>query len=132
MTTPASLGKVGEAASMPVVFADDGAPCSLGVSGARFTSADASAAAVAVTDAPAAGKKLVLEDLFWSSDTALRLDFSEETSGTILFSVRVAANGSGQFNMRKKVRLATADKKLMVRASASGNIYVTAIYRSDS
>lgn len=105
---------------------------SLGVTGARVTSADQSAAVASITDAPASGQKIVIDDILFSSDTALRLDFSEETSGTILFSVYTSAGSSGQFTPRGKLKLATADKKLQWRASAAGNIAVTPIYHSEA
>lgn len=105
---------------------------SLGVSGARVTSADQSAAAASITDAPTSGQKIVVDDILFSSDTALRLDFSEETSGTILFSVYTSAGSSGQFTPRGKLKLATANKKLQWRASAAGNITVTPLYHSEA
>jgi hypothetical protein len=105
---------------------------SLGVSGARITSADQSAAVASITDAPTSGQKIVVDDILFSSDTALRLDFSEETTGTILFSVYLSAGSSGQFTPRGKLKLATADKKLQWRASAAGNIAVTPLYHSEA
>ncbi len=105
---------------------------SLGVSGARITSADQSAAVASITDAPTSGQKIVIDDILFSSDTALRLDFSEETSGTILFSVYTSAGSSGQFTPRGKLKLATSDKKLQWRASAAGNIAVTPLYHSEA
>jgi hypothetical protein len=105
---------------------------SLGVSGARITSADQSGAVASITDAPTSGQKIVIDDILFSSDTELRLDFSEETTGTILFSVYVGANTSGQFTPRGKLKLATADKKLQWRASAAGNIAVTPLYHSEA
>jgi len=105
---------------------------SLGVTGARVTSADQSAAVASITDAPTSGQKIVIDDVLFSSDTALRLDFSEETTGTILFSVYLSAGSSGQFTPRGKLKLATADKKLQWRASAAGNIAVTPLYHSEA
>ena len=105
---------------------------SLGVSGERITSADQSAAVASITAAPTSGQKIVIDDVLFSSDTALRLDFSEESSGTILFSVYTSAGSSGQFTPRGKLKLATADKKLQWRASAAGNIAVTPLYHSEA
>lgn len=105
---------------------------SFGVSGARFTSADQSGAAAAVTDAPASGKKLVVTDIVVSADTAMRVNFTEETSGTLLLSLYLPANGSAQITPRGKLKLATAGKKLMVQTSAAGNIAVTAWYYSEA
>lgn len=104
----------------------------LGLAGARFTSADQSAAVADITSAPTSGQKLLITDILYSSDTALRLDFSEETTGTILASVYTTAGGSGQVTTRSKIKLATANKKLQVRASAAGNIAITPLYYSEA
>lgn len=103
-----------------------------GVAGVAFTSADATTAA-AVTDAPTSGQKLVITDIMVSSDTAMFVIFHEEsTAGTIFFKVWVAANGFVQITPRSKLKLPTADKKLMVDASVAGNISVSAIYHSEA
>ena len=104
---------------------------SFGVSSAVFTSADATTAA-AVTDAPTSGQKLVITDIVASSDTALFLLFQCETSGVVIFKVFLPANGTVQITPRGKVKLATADKKLMVDASAAGNVAVTVSYYSEA
>lgn len=104
---------------------------SLGVSGARFTSADQSAAAAAVTDAPATGSKLVIDDLVVSVGAAIDVTFSEETSGTVLLVLQMAADQTVVVSP-KKWKLATAGKKLMVRTSAAGAITVTAWYHSEA
>jgi hypothetical protein len=103
-----------------------------GVSGARFTSADQSGSAANVTDAPDSGEKLVITDILVAVDTAMRVDFKEETSGTVVASTYMAANSFQQITPRSKLKLATADKKLQVQTSASGNIAVTAFYHSES
>jgi hypothetical protein len=103
----------------------------LGVTSAVVTSADATTA-TAVTAAPTSGQKLVITDIIASSDTAMFLLFQEETSGTVLFKIWLPANGTVQLTPRGKVKLATADKKLLVDASATGNIAVTALYYSEA
>lgn len=105
---------------------------SFGVSGARFTSSNQSASAASVTDAPTSGQKLVVTDVLISVDTAMRVDLKEETTGTVLASIYMAANSMVQFTPRSKLKLATADKKLQVQTSASGNIAVTAFYYSEA
>ena len=106
---------------------------SRGVSGARFTSADQSGAFAAITDAPTSGQKLCISDLLISSDTALRLDFAiESATGTIIETVYMAANETKQITPRGKWKLATANKKLMVQASAAGNISITPFYYSEA
>lgn len=98
-----------------------------GVAGARFTSADASGADAAVTDAPTSGQKLVVTDVVISVDTAMRVDLKCETTGTVYASLYLAANSTVQLTPRGKGwKLATADKKLVVRTSAAGNFHLQA------
>ena len=104
---------------------------SFGVSGVGFTSADASTAA-AVTDAPTGGEKLVIDDIIFSVDTAMQIDFEIETAGTIFFSVHAAANVLYQITPRGKFKMPTADKKLMVDTDGAGNISVLAFYHSEA
>jgi hypothetical protein len=104
----------------------------LGVSGARVTSADMSAAAVSVTDAPTSGQKICVDDIVVSTDTAMRVDFKEETSGTVFLSLYMAANSLAQITVRSKFKLATADKKLQAQTSASGNIAITVLHHSEA
>ena len=104
-----------------------------GVSGAPFTSADQSASAASVTDAPTAGQKLVITDLLVSVDTAMSVSFKIETAGTTLIGpIYLPANGSAQITFRSKFKLGTADKKLQVQSSVAGNISVLAGYYSEA
>lgn len=103
-----------------------------GVSGARFTSADQSAAVASVTDAPTSGQKLVITDIEISVDTEMRVDFTVESSATIILSVYMAANSTVALCTRSKRKLATADKKLQVRTSAAGNVAVGVLYYSEA
>lgn len=103
-----------------------------GVSGAAFTSADASGAAAAVTDAPTAGQKLILTDLTVSVGSAVTVSFTEETSGTLLHRLYMPANSTETIQFRGKRKLATADKKVMVQTSGAGNVAVTAGYYSEA
>lgn len=112
----------------------DGGPAqttSLGVSNARVTSADATTA-TAITDAPTSGQKLVILDVLVSADTAMRVDLQCETTATVIASLFIPANGAVQWTPRGKVKLATADKKLMYKASVTGNVAATAIYFSEA
>ena len=104
---------------------------SFGVSGAAVTSADASTP-VAVTDAPDTGEKLVILDIAYGSDAAVWLEFEEETSGTVLLKVFCGADSTGQFTPRGKMKLATANKRLMVDAEGAANIAVTCFYYSEA
>jgi hypothetical protein len=102
-----------------------------GVSGIAFTSADASTAA-AVTDAPSGGEKLVIDDIIFSADTEMQVDFELETSGAVFFSCFIPANTLYQITPRGKFKLPTADKKLMVDTSVAGNISVLVFYHSEA
>ena len=84
-----------------------------GVSGARFTSANQSGSAAAVTDAPTTGKKLVVDDLIISVDTNLTVTFTEETAGTVLMSLYILANSVVQITTRGKLKIATVESIAM-------------------
>lgn len=104
-----------------------------GVSAAAFVSADQSAAVAAVTDAPTSTKKLVITEILVSvGATAQTVSFTEETSGTLFARLYMAANTTQHIRFKGKQKLATADKKLMVQTSASGNVSVRASYRSET
>lgn len=104
---------------------------SLGVTSATVESADATTPA-AITDAPTTGQKIVVLDIIASSDAAVWLEFEEETSGTILFKCYMAADSTVQITPRGKVKLATANKRLMVDAEGAANIAVTCLYYSEA
>jgi hypothetical protein len=105
----------------------------LGSPSARFTSADASGSPASVTDAPTSGQKIVITDLIISVDTAMRVDFKEETSGTILLTLHfVDRGGVTQITPRGKLKLATANKKLQVQTDTAGNIAITPFYYSEA
>lgn len=104
-----------------------------GVSGVPFTSANQSASAASVTDAPATGQKIVVDDVIVSVDTAISVTFKEETSGTVVLGpIYMPANSMAQITTRGRLKLATADKKLQVQTSAAGNISVTTFYHSEA
>lgn len=104
-----------------------------GVSGVPFTSADQSASAASVTDAPRTSECLVVDDLIMSVDTAMAVTFKEETSGTVMFGpIYMPANSALQLTLRSKKRLPTAGKKLQVQTSASGNIMIEVGYHSEA
>jgi hypothetical protein len=104
-----------------------------GIAGVRFTSADQSGAFASVTSAPTSGQKLVITDIIISVDTAMRVDFAvESATGTVIESIYMAANSTVNVITRSKRKLATADKKLQIKTSASGNISVNAFYYSEA
>lgn len=96
------------------------------------TSADMSGSAVDVTNAPAAGEKICLTGLVVSAGTAVVVTFKEETSGTVVMVVDLAAHAPVVVSLPQisPLKLATADKKLQAQASGSGNVYITTIYHS--
>lgn len=105
---------------------------SRGVSGARVTSADASGGVISVTDAPTTGQKIVISDIELSVDTTMRVDFKEETTGTVINSIYMVANSSVNLVTRGKKKLVTANKKLQVITSVAGNISVNVLYYSEA
>ena len=106
-------------------------PQLIGIAGARFTSADASSAPAAVHTAPGAGLKAVITDLIVSVGAALTVTFTEETAGTVLFTLYMAANTTIQITPRGELKLSTAVKRLMVQTSGAGNISVTPFYYTE-
>lgn len=138
-TTPGTTNGVQVNAALPagtnviggVTDAGAGWTATCGIAGARFTSADQSGAVASVTDAPISTKKLVITDLIISVDTAMRVDFSVESSATVIESVYMSANSTVNLITRSKRKLATADKKLQVQTSIAGNISVNAFYYSE-
>lgn len=104
----------------------------LGAPPARFASADQSASAAAVTNAPTAGQKLVIADIVVSVAAAMTVTFTEETTGTVKLVLYMPANGTAQVTPRSKCKLDTADKKLMVQTSVAGNIAVSVGYYSEA
>ena len=104
-----------------------------GVSGEPVTSADMSGAAVAVTDAPTEGQSLVVDDLYLSTEADLSFTLTEETSGTVILGpLYMAANSAQQITPRARLKLDTADKKLMCQTSAAGDVSVLALYHSEA
>jgi hypothetical protein len=132
--TFASPGPQPVANSTAVCDSGSGIASVWGVSGVPFTSVDQHSAAASVTDAPTSGQKLVIDDIIFSSDTAMWVTFKEETSGTVVFGPWYcsAASGPIQITPRSKKKLATADKKLQAITSVAGNISVHVGYHSEA
>ena len=103
---------------------------SFGVAGVPFTSADQSAAAAAITDAPGVASKLFAGYVDVSvGATAQAITLSEETSGTVIAGpIYMAANSTLRISINRL--LATTNKKLMIRSSAAGNISALAAWRA--
>ncbi len=94
-------------------------------------SADATGGAD-LTAAPTSGQKIVIDDIIVSVDTAMWVLFEEETSGTNILVLYMAANSTAQITPRGRIKLATADKKLRLDTSVAGNIAVTVCYHSEA
>ena len=94
-------------------------------------SADMTTAA-ALTAAPTSGQYLVIDDIIFSTDTAMSFEFEIETAATVNVKVYCAANTTMQITPRGKWKLATADKKLFGDASVAGNVAVTVFFHSEA
>lgn len=128
------VGLVAGAASLGATK-DDGPnwTSAWGVSNAPVTSADMSGADADLSAAPTAGQKLVVADILISAAAAMTVSIKEETSGTVMFSVVFGAGGGfAQFTPRSKRKLPTADKKIVGRTTAAGNVSILAAYYSES
>jgi len=71
-------------------------------------------------------------DFIISSDTAMSFSIQEETSATVFAKVFLPANGVVQITPRGYLKTAVADKKFYGKASAAGNVAVTAICFSEA
>lgn len=125
-------------ASMRKLFADGlsdagaGWTTARGVGGVPVNSADMTTAA-AVTGAPTAGEKLVIDDILVSTDTEMSVTFIEETSLTVIRGpIYLAANSTTQITLRGKTKLPVAGKKLLCDASVAGNITVEVLHHSEA
>jgi hypothetical protein len=105
-----------------------------GIAGIPFTSADQHSAPAPCTSAPTSGKKLVITDLIFSTDTAMSVTFTEETSGTVIAGpFYVPANFAGQFTPRSVMwKLPTINTRLQVQTSVAGHITVDPGYYSSA
>ena len=112
------------------IVSQDGGPTWASSKWTHTASADMSSTAN-LTEAPDSGQYIVVDDIFFSTDTAMNFTFEIETAGTDNLKVYVAANTTLQLTPRSKWKLATADKKLNGKASASGNVAVTIFYHSE-
>lgn len=136
VTRTNSLGQKAMGASMPVVIASDQSAIKSkdaglayetlrGVGGTfiPFNTSDLTTPQP-VSQAPASGMLLVITDIFISTDTAMLLTFTEETSGDEVLRQYMAANTSVQVTPRGKLILSAVDKRLVCQASVSGNVSI--------
>ena len=108
-----------------------GTTSDFGVGGSSVYSVDTTGT-VAVTDAPAAGMKLVLDGLVLSTNPGLTVTFEEETSKARILQVITIANTPYTINFPAKVKLSTAAKKLNVVASAAGTVNALVMYHQEA
>jgi hypothetical protein len=119
--------------SNPLPGADAGTfyTTSLGVSGQAVSSSDATTPLV-ITDSPATGQKVVLDDLILSADTAMLVTLRTTTDHKIMGKFELLAGGPPcQLTTRGKWKAPTADETLELLASVSGNLYATPLWHSE-
>jgi len=97
----------------------------------QTSSADMTTTA-ALTAAPTSGQYIVVDDIIFSTDTAMNFTFEIETAGTDHVKVYCPANTTMQLTPRAKWKMETADKKLYGIASVAGNVAVTVFYHSEA
>jgi hypothetical protein len=85
-----------------------------------------------ITDAPAAGQKVLADDILISADTAMRFDVVMETTGNVLASVFLPVNGTAQITLRAGLKGDAAGKKLQGKTSAAGNVRVSTAWHSEA
>ncbi|CAN5418371.1 hypothetical protein BH11PLA2_BH11PLA2_32480 [soil metagenome] len=105
---------------------------SFGVAGEVVTSANVTSTALVVTDAPATGKKLCLDDLELSVDGATMITLRTTTGLEVLGVYPFAAAGFLQVTTRGKKNAAAADDTLEIISSTAVNVWAGANYHSES
>jgi len=93
------------------------------------TSADATAGAD-LSAAPTSTMKIVIDDLEISVGTAMTITIQEETTNTVLYKWFMTANSSVVLSSKNGKQLPSADKKVRVVASVSGNVFAHCSYHS--
>jgi hypothetical protein len=96
------------------------------------TSADATGGAFEVSGVPTSGQKIVMDDVILSVGADMLITLLEETSGTVFMVLNMTAGFPVQITPRGKLKLETVDKKLLLDASAVGNVYCTCFYHSEA
>ncbi len=93
-------------------------------SGKKAYSADASSTPLDVTDAPAAGKVVVVDFLLIGlSTTAAVVSLYEESNATALFSMPIGQNSFLKIPKEAIFKLLTAGKKLQLKTSTAAPVY---------
>jgi hypothetical protein len=102
---------------------------------ARFTidGEDPGTGDVFVTAAPTAGEKIIIDDIIISSQSVdMRIVFKEETSNTVLLPINLLAGLVPQLTTRGKIKLPTADKRLVMSSSVVGLVDGVILYHSEA
>ena len=115
-----------------VASSDSGAEWTqvFGISGAPFASADATTPA-AVTDTPADGDVIVVDDVIISSAVETTLTF-ECDGDEVLPPIYIAANSTVQITPRGKIVTQTDEEEITVGAADAGNISVLVLYHYET
>jgi guanyl-specific ribonuclease Sa len=104
---------------------DPSSTTSLSATRTTTNSADMSAADAAITPAPTATKKVIVDSVLINvGATAMSVTLKEETSGTVIAGPFYMAANSNLNVPISGTQLPTADKRLMGRTSAAGNITI--------
>jgi hypothetical protein len=101
----------------------------------RFTidGEDPGTAPVTVAGPPAAGQKVVIDDLLVSTQAVdMRLEFTESDTAEVLFPVNLLAGLAPQFTLRGKFKLPTADKSLVMNSSVAGLVDGVILWHSEA
>lgn len=133
VVSAAGAAKVdGSAVTQPVSDNSTAWTASFGVGSAAVTITGN--VATPVTDIPTVGQKIVVDDIIISTDTQQNIALTEETSGTLIAKGYFAANtGFNQVTPRDKLKLFTANKRLIATCSAaSHNTVVTVLWHSEA
>lgn len=131
-------GQAAMAASVPVAIASNQSAIPTSDNGPAWTPAYLHTASadvtgiVDVTAAPTSGQKIVIDDIVVSVGAAMTLTFEDETAGTDLLVLYMAANSTVQVTPRGRIKLPVADKKLRMDSSAAGAVAVTVCYHSEA
>ena len=85
----------------------------------------------AISASPSTGKYLVIDDVIFSTDTAMNFTIEDETAGTDILKFYCPANTTIQITPRGKIRLPVSNKKAYGKASVAGNVAITLCYHSE-
>lgn len=127
---PVSVSRLADGTYALIV--DERSVHNIGVSGAAAISADASVTPAPITDSPAAGEKIVVDEIIVScGQPNLTVDFIEEVTTKIILRLYLTNNGAINFIGNDRMKLSAPNQRLMMKTSAAGNISCTALWYSE-